>query len=502
MKKITLCSLFTFFVGFLVAQSVALDSTFGVNGQVTTHMYDSYGNPYGNNIVLESNGEVLIIGTVIDSNNWLPVLEKFGNNGVIDPSFIQNFPTLSEYNLGVSAQLDGKFLVTGEEPSSPFNGAVFRLNADGMMDATFGNDGFSSLLVRVFDNIIPMELSTGKIVVFGDENIPNADISVFATRLHASGVVDNTFGEDGYFRFGLSDKYLLISAGLEQPDGKLLFAGMAHWDLFMIRLHPDGTIDLSFGTDGYLIDPMPNGGEAYSLALQPDGKIVVCGYADPSYQAIVARYHPNGSRDTTFGDQGVVYFTDIEEPTEGIGIEVLPSGKTLVGISNYYGKNFYIAQLLPSGARDTAFGVNGVFEYINNDFRARSMSLKANMLAVSGREESSSGYHKMVLLRFLLDLNVGTINPANPTDPTLWIYPNPIAEQFNLQFALTQKAPVSIQLFDVQGKMVQTLVQNQSFESGEHILNLNCPEQLPSGNYVLTLEVAGEKRTSVQVFKR
>ena len=487
------------FAVFLTAQVVAPDSIFGINGLVKTPLYDSYGNPYGNNVLLLSNGEVVTVGAGSDSI-YLPTVEKFGNNGVLDPSFTQIFPKLSESSLGLSDQQDGKLLVTGRESVDPFNVSVYRLHANGKADTTFGIGGFSLLSEKPFDNIIPMELSTGKIIVFGDETFFNADINVFVSQLHSNGVVDTTFGEDGYFRFGLSDKRILITAGVEQPDGKLVFAGMASWNLFMIRLNPDGTRDLSFGTDGYLIDPMPEGGEAYGLALQPDGKIVVCGYGEPSYQPTVARYHPNGSRDSTFGNQGVVFFTEIPKYTEGIGIEVLPNGNTLVGISNFYGKNFYVAQLLPSGARDTTFGINGVYEYVNNNFRARAMDRLANLLAVSGREESSNN-PKILLLRLVLDLNVGTINPNTATTPTLSIYPNPISEQFNMQFELTQQALVSIQLFDMQGRLVQSLQQNQSFEIGEHTINLSCPEQLPSGNYVLTLEVAGEKRTSVQIFK-
>lgn len=496
MKKMTLCSLLVCFAGFIAAQVVELDSNFGINGLVKTSLYDSEGNPYGNNIVLLPNGEVVTIGAGNDSI-YLPTVQKFGNNGVLDASFTQTFPNLNETNLGLSAQKDEKLLVTGNAPSAPYNLSVNRINADGSTDTTFGNGGFSSLSVKPVDNNIPIELTTGKLIVFGDDEINNTDIVVFVTRLHSNGLIDTTFGEDGYFRFGLPGKILLISAGVEQPDGKLVFAGMASWNSFVIRLNPDGTRDLSFGTDGYVVDSMPDGGEAYALALQPDGKIVVCGYGAPSYQPTIVRYHPNGSRDSTFGNQGVVHFTEIPKYTEGIGIEVLPNGNTLIGISSYHAENFYIAQLLPNGTRDTTFGENGVYEYVNNNFRARAMSHFANLLAVSGIGDNS----KILLLRFLLDLNVGTINPTISSDPSLWLYPNPVSEQFHLQFALTQIAAVSIQLFDLQGKLVQSLQENQIFDSGEHTLNLSCPEYLPSGNYVLTLEVAGEKRSSVQVFK-
>lgn len=500
MKKIALCSLLTCFSSFLSAQSVTLDSTFGVNGQVNTDLYDPYGNPYGNNIVLLPNGEVTVIGLVLDSTA-LPVVAKFGADGVLDSSFMQILPNLGDRSSGLADQSDGKFLATGIESASPYRGLIYRINPEGALDPTFGSGGVSMLSVDVFDNIIPMELSTGKTLVYGDEDMLNAGIRLFASRLHANGEVDTDFGENGYFRFDLGDQKVLITAAIEQPDGKILFAGMASWNLFLLRMHPNGTIDLSFGTEGYLIDPMPSGGEAYGIALQPDGKIVACGYGDPSFQPIVVRYHPNGSRDTTFGDQGVVYFSEIGDPTEGIGIEVLPNGKIISGISSFYANNFYLAQLLPSGERDSSFGINGVYEYLNNDFRARAMSRSANLLAVSGREEANAGFNKIVLLRFLLDLNVGTLNPAEP-DPTLWVYPNPIMEQFTLEFGLEQQEQVSVYLTDIQGKLVQNLIQNKPFEPGKHTLTLSCPSHLPAGNYVLSLDVAGKKMVSVQVTKK
>lgn len=500
MNKITLCLLLTCFSAMLSAQTVTLDSTFGVNGQVNTDVYDPYGNPYGNNIVLLPNGEVAIIGLVLDSTA-LPVVAKFGADGLLDSSFTQTLPSLGDRSSGLADQSDGKFLATGIESASPYRGLIYRINPEGGLDPTFGSGGVSKIVVKVFDNIIPMELSTGALLVFGDENIPNEGITLFAAHLHSDGKVNPDFGENGYFRFGLEDQYVLITAAVEQPDGKILFAGMAGWNLFLLRMHPNGTIDLSFGTEGYLIDPMPGGGEAYGIALQPDGKIVACGYGDPSLQPIIARYHTNGSRDTTFGNQGVVYFSEIEDPTEGIGIEVLPNGKIISGISNFYANNFYLAQLLPNGERDSTFGLNGVYEYLNNDFRARAMSRSANMLAVSGREEANSGFNKIVLLRFLLDLNVGTLNPSEP-DPTLWVYPNPIMEQFTLEFGLVQQEQVSIYLTDIQGKRVQSFVQKQIFEPGDHLLSLSCPGHLPAGNYILTMEAAGKKMTSIQIIKK
>jgi uncharacterized delta-60 repeat protein len=498
MKKWTLSLALTCFALFLTAQSLTLDSTFGVNGALKTYLNEPYGNPYGQNVVQLPNGEVATIGYGVDSIGFAAV-EKFGNDGALDSSFSLKLRNLTSSNLALSAQADGKMLATGTRSAAPYPGMVFRLNPDGSLDPGFGTDGAASIEATCFDNILPMQLSNGQMVVFGDETPLPSDISIFACRLHSNGVIDANFGQNGYFRFALEDERVLVTAGVEQTDGKLLLAGMSSWVPFVVRINTNGSIDSTFGTGGYLIQPMPEGGETYAITLQPDGKIILCGYSDPGFQPTVARLLPNGSLDPSFGNGGVVYLTELPNYTEGIGIEVLPNGNLLAGISSFDYENFYLAQLLPSGERDSSFGLNGVYVYLNDDFRARAMNRSANMLAVSGFADSGN---KVVLLRFILDLSVGTLNPNDLAALQLLVYPNPLSEHFNLKFELLEQAQVSIRAFDLQGKPVQTLVQDQTFAAGQHDLNLLWAKQLSAGNYILSLEVAGKKTKSIQIMKK
>ncbi len=501
MKKLTLSIALTCFSLFLTAQSLTLDSTFGTNGTLRTYLREPYGNPYGQNVVQLPNGEVVTIGLGVDSTLFAAV-EKFGNDGALDSSFSLKLRNLQSSNLALSAQADGKILATGTRSAPPYLGMVFRLNPDGSLDPSFGTDGAASIEATCFDNIIPMQLSNGQILVFGDETPLPSDISIFACRLHSNGAVDASFGQNGYFRFALEDERVLVTAGVEQPDGKLLLAGMSSWVPFVVRINTNGSIDSTFGTGGYLIQPTPEGGEAYAITLQPDGKIILCGYSDPGFQPTVARLLPNGSLDPSFGNGGVVYLTELPDYTEGVGVEVLPNGNILAGISSFYNENFYLAQILPSGERDTSFGSNGIYMYLNDGFRARAMNRSANILAVSGQANVLSSGNKVVLLRFILDLSVGTLNPNDPTALQALVYPNPVSEQFNLKFELLEQAQVSIRAFDLQGKLVQTLVQNQSFAAGEHDLHLVWANQLNAGNYILSLEVAGKKTKSIQIMKK
>ena len=153
-------------------------------------------------------------------------------------------------------------------------------------------------------------------------------------RLHADGTVEADFdpgprGTDGpspFTPFGLRALAL-------QPDGKILVGG--YFTYFaghggtgttprnhIARLLPDGSLDADF-------DPGANGG-VFSLAVQPDGKILVGGAfttlggggTGTTPRSYLARLHPDGSLDTTFnpGADNIVQ-----------ALALQPDGKILVG---------------------------------------------------------------------------------------------------------------------------------------------------------------------------
>ena len=64
--------------------------------------------------------------------------------------------------------------------------------------------------------------------------------------------------------------------------------------------------------------------------------------------------------------------------------------------------------------------------------------------------------------------------------PSLYIYPNPIAEPFTLQFGLSQKEKVSVSLFDMQGKLVEKLLDNHAHRLAPKniTLEINIPPDL------------------------
>jgi uncharacterized delta-60 repeat protein len=96
-----------------------------------------------------------------------------------------------------------------------------------------------------------------------------------------------------------------------QPDGRILVAGQ--WGasspgptFAILRFNADGSPDPTFGFEGTvsLSSGFAGGDEAHAIAIQPDGSIVVAG--DFGSDGGLYRLQPNGDLDTTFGGTGAV----------------------------------------------------------------------------------------------------------------------------------------------------------------------------------------------------
>src|SRR5262249_37442553 len=132
----------------------------------------------------------------------------------------------------------------------------------------------------------------------------------------------------------------------EQPDGKwLLLGGGGGGDLsdggsatpgFALRLNSDFSIDTAFGNQGVASF---NYGEFYtSLALQPDGKILISGGAGPNGggQCSIGRLNADGSLDTTFGHGGSVLAGFSNADSAFSSVLVQPDGR-IVGVGSTSG---------------------------------------------------------------------------------------------------------------------------------------------------------------------
>lgn len=292
----------------------------------------------------------------------------FSEDGIYSADFGTNgFDILYDAVL----QADGKILATG---ISNNDFAVLRLLPDGTPDPEFGDDGvaqhdFNGTSDRSHAILVQPD---GRIVVAGQIQINNqADFAVL--RLLPDGKIDSTFGTNGWTVTDLGTTYEFPNCAALQADGKIIAAGRKadnfQSDFTMVRYHPDGRVDSLFGTNGIVGTNLREEDEVTSIAIQPDGQILLAGFASISAKGdfAVVRYNPDGTLDKFFGEGGKI-FTDIEGVNASDLINamvLLPDGKILVaGFANYFNLDgtcdIGIVRYDENGILDPEFGVGGI----------------------------------------------------------------------------------------------------------------------------------------------
>ena len=243
----------------------------------------------------------------------------------------------------LALQTDRKILLAGSftEANGQPCRRIARFNPDGTLDEGFTAKAGVSKEVRSL-----VVQPDGKILVGGNFDAVSGHRQNRVARFHADGVRDGTFNP------GRGAAGVVWSLAL-QPDGKILVAGdFTAFDRKprgrLVRLNPNGRVDTGFdagsGADAQI----------FAVAVQADGKIVVGGdftRINLVERNRIARLNPDGSLDTAF-DPGA-------GPDTGIRCLALqPDGKILIGgvFTSVHGvARGRVARLDPDGSLDTSF---------------------------------------------------------------------------------------------------------------------------------------------------
>lgn len=190
----------------------------------------------------------------------------------------------------------------------------------GSLDLTFGQGGKILTNVDETRNDASSVLiqPDGRIVVVGSSMpVEYAGLGGYFTlvRYNLDGSVDNDFGLNGNVTTVINGEDDIAFSGALQADGKIIAAGYTltgtNYDFVMVRYNPDGTRDPTFGMDGIIITDFNGGNDIVNQVLiEPDGDIILIGYTgDDEFDEIdmaFAKYKPDGTPDHTFGGDGLV----------------------------------------------------------------------------------------------------------------------------------------------------------------------------------------------------
>ena len=245
-----------------------------------------------NDFVLLPDGKIIIAGNFdIVDGTFIRALARLNSDGNLDATFVPesglDLPRI------VARQSDGALLIT--QSSAPF---LKRLTPDGALDPTFNQPNVSN-----FVNAIAVD-SSDRIILGGSFTGIGGTSRNRIARLLPDGSLDTSFDA------GAGANNTVFSV-LPDIDGTIYIGG-GFFNVdntarrFVARLLDDGSLDTS-----YVANLNAQCCRAFSLALQPDGQLLVGGDFTDSAAGVngLARVDVNGQLDSS-----------IQTPTGNFGI--------------------------------------------------------------------------------------------------------------------------------------------------------------------------------------
>ena len=268
-----------------------VDSSFGNNGKVLTAIADT--TSFANKIIIQNDGKIVIAGYSASNIGGYHdfAMIRYHNNGSIDSSFGINGIVTTDINSSydnaqtLAIQTDGKLLLAGGASNGvDYDLAVVRYNTDGSLDLSFGVGGKQITPVGNHNdspNSIAVQ-NDGKILLAGG-TYNGTDYDYLIVRYNSNGNLDTTFGNNGIVIHPIGNSNEISSSILVQNDGKIILGGYTFTDtaichFALSRYNNTGNLDSTFGDNGIIISNFGYDNEViYSIAFQNDGKIIAGG---------------------------------------------------------------------------------------------------------------------------------------------------------------------------------------------------------------------------------
>ena len=359
----------------------SLDTTFGDAGKITTHLLAT---STATEVLAQADGKIVVVGgTSAGNNQFVPFVLRYNADGSVVTSFSGDGVDMNApgrwggWVRDVAVQSDGRIVTTGPafQDDGRIDFDVTRYTADGSLDTTFDGDGVALLSVQAGAND-PDALAIqpdGKIVVTGRSRT-NATTNRFAVaRFLPDGALDTAFGNGGVSLTAIVNDDFPRDLAV-QPDGAIVVTGYSygnpdptgvHADISLMRLLPGGTLDESFSGDGKLTVAIDGNDYARTVALRPDGRILVSGDSMGSGTVVpdLLSFAADGSPDTTFDGDGLLSFSVGTAGAYTGAMALQPDGRVVMvhGANDGNGPRFAVTRhgSAPAGPACTVTGTAG-----------------------------------------------------------------------------------------------------------------------------------------------
>jgi uncharacterized delta-60 repeat protein len=329
--------------------------------------------------------------------------------GDLDPSFSGDgrvtfgFPHSRGGNFcyGLASQPNDKLVVVGGTGLNDTSFGIARLTRRGRLDHTFSHDGRAviSYPFGKYDEAAARDVAVqpdGKIVVTGYLSAQYGPSYFGIVGLNRDGTLDRGFSGNGRqtIVWGRDQSFREPVSVALQPDGKILVAGARSRSpgrsagLLVARLNPDGSRDRTFSGNGRALIHTkarePSGG---ALAVDPFGAIVVVGSEgnDTHSNVLVTRLTEAGDPDRSFADRGRRKLAFGARYAYGEAVAVERQGKVFIAgeSGGRFHDHFALARLEANGRLDRSFSANGkTTSRIGRESYSSSMGIQADGRAV------------------------------------------------------------------------------------------------------------------------
>ena len=276
----------------------SLDLSFGTGGSITTDFNSFADRAFA--VAIQSDGRIVVAGsTGFGTPSGVGARTDYGvaryePNGTLDQSFgsaglvMTDLIGGSDNGHAIAVQpADGTIVVSGRVTSAGVSSldhtGVVRYTPSGELDGSFGSGGRVTLMNSNLGEGLAL-LADGRILLAGNVK---AGVSLLALgRLAPDGSDDDSFGVEGRVMTSFTPFDDFGRAVAVDEAGRIVAVGRAgqgspaNADFAVARYQANGALDQSFGSSGTLtIDFFGAFDGAESVALQPDGGIVVAGSA-------------------------------------------------------------------------------------------------------------------------------------------------------------------------------------------------------------------------------
>lgn len=379
-----------------------LDDSFGIGGRLTVDL-PGFGD-VAYDVAVRPDNRIVVTGTMQSLNlaETDAFVAQFDAAGNPDPTFgagglARVDGTFFELPWSVELAPSGQVTIGGIASDGDMNmNFAARLTANGALDPAYGTGGVSLLQIPEGALVYAFAVHpSGYSVTCGDARGASA-IDTHLVRRTPAGLADPTFDFDGFATIDvLAPGDDAISRVIALPDGKILAFGRTRgtdsdFENSIVRYRPDGSLDAQFAQGGRLSLRSSPIRAPQDMAVQPDGKIVVCGTASApveGYVIQVERYFANGGRDIRFGQGGLAtvflsYGCCLDAPSIAVALDGRIS---LVGHLFSNGtEDAYIARLTSLGRLDRSFSGGLVTVDTGNDevFSELALQVDGSVVAV------------------------------------------------------------------------------------------------------------------------